>query len=181
LSLLLWVPGETVTAFLMAMAGRAGRLAQQAGRWLPSLSSTSELAGPLQSPSAAFGAPLTIVQHRCASKKAGGSTQNGKDSNPKMLGVKKSGGSQCLAGNIIVRQRGTEYHPGSNVGLGRDHTLFALVPGRVTFSRSRLTGRRTVSVEPLPPPSLEPPQPRIPTHLLRAQRQAARAMAAASF
>ncbi len=68
-----------------------------------------------------------------AHKKAGGSTRNGRDSNPKMLGLKKSGGQHVLAGNIIVRQRGTQYHPGENVGMGRDHTLFALTEGNVVF------------------------------------------------
>ena len=69
-----------------------------------------------------------------AHKKAGGSTRNGRDSNPKYLGVKRYGGEQVEAGNIIVRQRGTRFHAGENVGLGRDHTLFALVDGTVKFS-----------------------------------------------
>jgi len=68
-----------------------------------------------------------------AHKKAGGSTRNGRDSNPKFLGVKKFGSEQVTAGNIIIRQRGTQYHPGVNVGMGRDHTLFALVDGQVLF------------------------------------------------
>jgi large subunit ribosomal protein L27 len=124
--------------------------------------------------------PALSIQCRCASKKAGGSTQNGKDSNPKMLGVKLSGGSQAIAGNIIVRQRGTEFHPGANVGMGKDHTLFALSDGRVVFSRSRHTGRRSVSVdETQAAAALQAPlQPHIPTHLLRVQRRAARAKAA---
>ena len=70
-----------------------------------------------------------------AHKKAGGSTRNGRDSNPKYLGVKIYGGQAVEAGNIIVRQRGTQFHPGAGVGLGRDHTLFALVAGVVTFDR----------------------------------------------
>ena len=69
-----------------------------------------------------------------SSKKGKGSTGNGRDSNPKMLGVKKFSGESVLAGNIIVRQRGTRFFPGKNVGLGRDHTLFALSKGRVNFS-----------------------------------------------
>ncbi|MFI4995164.1 MAG: 50S ribosomal protein L27 [Hyphomicrobiales bacterium] len=79
-----------------------------------------------------------------AHKKAGGSSRNGRDSESKRLGVKKFGGEQVLAGNIIVRQRGTKVHPGPNVGLGKDHTLFALASGRVTFGIKR--GRSTVTV-----------------------------------
>jgi len=81
-----------------------------------------------------------------AHKKAGGSTRNGRDSNPKYLGVKLYGGQAVSAGNIIVRQRGTQFHPGSNVGLGRDHTLFALADGVVEFSIKGPKSRRTVSV-----------------------------------
>jgi len=68
-----------------------------------------------------------------AHKKAGGSTKNGRDSNPKMLGVKRFGGQIVKAGEIIVRQRGTEFHPGKNVGIGRDHTIFSKIAGTVTF------------------------------------------------
>ncbi|MGD9582847.1 MAG: 50S ribosomal protein L27 [Lysobacterales bacterium] len=82
-----------------------------------------------------------------AHKKAGGSTRNGRDSNPKYLGVKIYGGQAINAGNIIVRQRGTEFHPGTNVGMGRDHTLFALTDGKVEFAvKGPNGGRRTVSV-----------------------------------
>ena len=81
-----------------------------------------------------------------AHKKGVGSSRNGRDSNPKMLGVKVYGGQAIDAGNIIVRQRGTEFHPGNGVGLGRDHTLFALVDGKVEFSVKGLKKRRTVSV-----------------------------------
>lgn len=70
-----------------------------------------------------------------AHKKAGGSSKNGRDSNPKMLGVKRYGGQKVNAGEILVRQRGTQFHPGRNVGLGRDFTLYALVEGTVTFER----------------------------------------------
>ena len=83
-----------------------------------------------------------------AHKKAGGSTRNGRDSNPKYLGVKIYGGQAVEAGNIIVRQRGTQFHPGSGVGLGRDHTLFALVDGTVQFAVKGPKNRRTVSVNP---------------------------------
>jgi large subunit ribosomal protein L27 len=69
-----------------------------------------------------------------AHKKGGGSTRNGRDSKPKMLGVKSYGGELISAGSIIVRQRGTKFHPGTNVGMGKDHTLFALVNGHVSFA-----------------------------------------------
>ena len=81
-----------------------------------------------------------------AQKKGGGSTRNGRDSQPKMLGVKVFGGQAIDAGNIIIRQRGTQFHPGPGVGLGRDHTLFALVDGKVEFSVKGAKKRRTVSV-----------------------------------
>ena len=81
-----------------------------------------------------------------AHKKAGGSTRNGRDSNPKYLGVKCFGGEAVVAGNIIVRQRGTEFHAGENVGVGRDHTLFALSDGKVEFKKRGLPKRRFVSV-----------------------------------
>lgn len=82
-----------------------------------------------------------------AHKKAGGSTRNGRDSESKRLGVKRFGGEEVLAGNILVRQRGTAFHPGENVGLGRDHTLFALVDGKVAFQRKGPKMRRFVSIE----------------------------------
>jgi large subunit ribosomal protein L27 len=81
-----------------------------------------------------------------AHKKAGGSSKNGRDSESKRLGVKRFGGEIVGAGNIIVRQRGTQYHPGANVGIGRDHTLFATASGRVTFATKGPRNRRTVSV-----------------------------------
>lgn len=83
-----------------------------------------------------------------AHKKAGGSTRNGRDSNPKFLGVKCFGGENVIAGNIIVRQRGTRFHAGDNVGIGRDHTLFALADGKVKFEHRGLPKRKFVSVEP---------------------------------
>ena len=84
-----------------------------------------------------------------AQKKGGGSTRNGRDSQPKMLGVKAYGGESVRAGAIIVRQRGTRFHPGENVGVGKDYTLFALVDGRVKFGVKGALRRSTVSVEPL--------------------------------
>ena len=81
-----------------------------------------------------------------AHKKGVGSSRNGRDSNPKMLGVKVFGGQAIDAGNIIIRQRGTQFHPGPGVGLGRDHTLFALVDGKVEFSVKGAKKRRTVCV-----------------------------------
>ena len=83
-----------------------------------------------------------------AHKKAGGSSRNGRDSHSQRLGVKRYGGQLIPAGNIIVRQRGTEFHPGVNVGMGKDHTLFALVEGRVQFSIKGEKRRRTVSIVP---------------------------------
>ena len=83
-----------------------------------------------------------------AQKKGGGSTRNGRDSKPKMLGVKKFGGEVINAGSIIVRQRGTKFHPGVNVGIGKDHTLFALVDGSVSFSVKGALNKHTVNVTP---------------------------------
>lgn len=82
-----------------------------------------------------------------AHKKAGGSSRNGRDSAGRRLGVKRFGGESVLAGNILVRQRGTTFHPGVNVGIGRDHTLFATVDGAVRFTR-RARGRTFISVVP---------------------------------
>ena len=81
-----------------------------------------------------------------AHKKAGGSTRNGRDSESKRLGVKRYGGEQVAAGNILVRQRGTRFHPGVNVGLGRDHTLFAKADGRVEFQTRGPKNRKFVNV-----------------------------------
>ncbi len=81
-----------------------------------------------------------------AHKKAGGSSRNGRDSDGRRLGVKKFGGESVVAGNIIIRQRGTKWHPGRNIGMGKDHTLFALTDGVVEFHSSR--GRSSVSVVP---------------------------------
>jgi large subunit ribosomal protein L27 len=81
-----------------------------------------------------------------AHKKAGGSTKNGRDSNPKYLGVKHYGGEAVVAGNILVRQRGTPFRAGDNVGLGKDHTLFALKDGKVRFEKKGKPLRRYVSV-----------------------------------
>ena len=83
-----------------------------------------------------------------AQKKGGGSTRNGRDSQPKMLGVKAFGGELISAGSIIVRQRGTKFHPGTNVGVGRDHTLFALVDGHVKFQTKGALNKQVVSIEP---------------------------------
>jgi large subunit ribosomal protein L27 len=82
-----------------------------------------------------------------AHKKSGGSSRNGRDSNAKRLGVKCFGGENVVAGNIIVRQRGTQFYPGKGVGMGRDHTLFAVQDGRVVF-RERALGRKYVQVVP---------------------------------
>ena len=82
-----------------------------------------------------------------AHKKAGGSTNNGRDSVSKRLGVKRFGGQSVLAGNILVRQRGTKFHPGLNVGMGKDHTIFSVVKGKVKFKKSKFN-RTFVSVIP---------------------------------
>ncbi|MCR4301721.1 MAG: 50S ribosomal protein L27 [Sulfuricaulis sp.] len=83
-----------------------------------------------------------------AHKKAGGSSRNGRDSHAQRLGVKRYAGEQVLAGNIIVRQRGTEFHPGTNVGIGKDDTLFAKINGRVQFNIKGPRNRRTISIIP---------------------------------
>ena len=83
-----------------------------------------------------------------AQKKGGGSTRNGRDSKPKMLGVKAFGGELITAGSIIVRQRGTKFHAGTNVGIGKDHTLFALAGGTVLFAVKGSLNKHTVSVTP---------------------------------
>lgn len=83
-----------------------------------------------------------------AHKKAGGSTRNGRDSESKRLGVKRFGGESVLAGNILVRQRGTKFHPGVNVGCGHDHTLFAKVDGKVIFETKGPKQRKQISVIP---------------------------------
>ena len=83
-----------------------------------------------------------------AQKKGGGSTRNGRDSQPKMLGVKAFGGERIAAGSIIVRQRGTKFHAGAGVGMGKDHTLFALVDGAVSFAIKGALNRQTVFVTP---------------------------------
>ena len=82
-----------------------------------------------------------------AQKKGGGSTRNGRDSQPKMLGVKVFGGETISAGSIIVRQRGTKFHPGTNVGIGKDHSLFALVDGQVAFAVKGRLNKHTVHVQ----------------------------------
>ena len=84
-----------------------------------------------------------------AHKKAGGSTRNGRDSEAKRLGVKMYGGQQAIAGNIIVRQRGTQFWPGENVGIGRDHTLFAKADGHVVFTVKGPHNRKYVSIQPV--------------------------------
>lgn len=84
-----------------------------------------------------------------AHKKAGGSTRNGRDSNPKYLGVKRYGGQLIEAGTIIVRQRGTKFHPGTNVGIGKDHTLFALVKGKVKFVTKGKLNRKYAVIAPV--------------------------------
>jgi large subunit ribosomal protein L27 len=83
-----------------------------------------------------------------AHKKAGGSSRNGRDTAGKRLGIKKYGGQSVTAGNILIRQRGTQWYPGTNVGIGRDHTIFALIDGKVKFT-TKSGGRVHISVEPV--------------------------------
>ena len=83
-----------------------------------------------------------------AHKKAGGSSRNGRDSKSKRLGVKRFGGETVSAGSILVRQRGTKFHPGKNVGCGKDHTLFAKVDGKVSFTKKGMKFRQFVSIDP---------------------------------
>ncbi len=85
-----------------------------------------------------------------AHKKAGGSSRNGRDSKPKYLGVKRYGGQRVSAGSIIVRQRGTRFHPGTNAGIGRDHTIFATIDGVVRFAKHGRMVRQRVYIDPLP-------------------------------
>ncbi|CAJ2638771.1 unnamed protein product [Trifolium pratense] len=94
------------------------------------------------------GEGLSLVFRRWATKRTAGSTKNGRDSKPKNLGVKKFGGERVMPGNIIVRQRGTRFHPGNYVGCGKDHTLYALKEGSLKFERNKLTGRKWVHVVP---------------------------------
>ncbi|GMY05789.1 50s ribosomal protein l27 [Fagus crenata] len=105
---------------------------------VPVYSSASEVSGD----------GLNLMFRRWATKKSAGSTKNGRDSKPKNLGVKKFGGERVIPGNIIVRQRGTRFHPGDYVGIGKDHTLYALKEGCVKFERNKLTGRKWIHVEP---------------------------------
>ena len=84
-----------------------------------------------------------------AHKKAGGSSKNGRDSNPNFLGVKRFGGQKVNAGEIIVRQRGTKFHPGANVGCGKDHTLYSKVAGKVSFIKKGPKSRQFVNVDPV--------------------------------
>lgn len=92
-----------------------------------------------------------------AHKKGGGSTRNGRDSNSKRLGVKRFGGEHVIPGNIIVRQRGTRFHPGANVGMGRDYTIFATIEGYVVFE-TFARGRKRISVLPEQPATSAAPQ-----------------------
>ncbi|RDD37259.1 50S ribosomal protein L27 [Trichoplax sp. H2] len=112
--------------------------------------------GPCFRPTLQFGLLQTI---RCASKKSGGKSKNGRGSAGKRLGPKKSDGQSVIPGNIIMRQRGTKFHPGLNVGIGRDHTLYALVEGKVSYTRQALRNpipyrpikvRKTIHVIPTP-------------------------------
>lgn len=132
---------------LRSLSGLQSRVAKHCGEALQAAARAGEGAASTSGGGAAAGT-WQQLQVRWASKKQGGSTQNTKDSNPKFLGVKLYGGQRCIPGNIIVRQRGTEYHPGANVGMGRDHTIYALEAGHVKFSYDRRRKQRFISVEP---------------------------------
>jgi large subunit ribosomal protein L27 len=93
-------------------------------------------------------APGSLLPKRWATKKAGGITANNRKSNPKYLGVKVNHGEAVISGNILIRQRGTKWKPKENVGIGRDHTIYSLIDGRMKFTRDKLTGRSFVSVIP---------------------------------
>lgn len=126
------------------MFSRASRVSACASASARAVSDRLEAAG-----AALAGRGPTSVFARFASKKQGGSSSNGRDSNPKFLGLKRGDGEVVRPGNIIARQRGTKWHPGTNCGLGKDHTLFALVQGKVHFSTDKLKGRKLVHVAPL--------------------------------
>ena len=97
----------------------------------------------------AWRAATQTIFVRFASKKQGGSSSNGRDSNPKFLGLKRGDGEVVRPGHVLARQRGTKWHPGTNCGIGKDHTLFALVQGKVCFSTDKHRGRKLINVAPL--------------------------------
>lgn len=135
------------------MDGRSGRTDARRGpvAWTLELTTRRACAGNVVLPACsawwerASEGVGTFVRN--AMKKAGGSTRNGRDSNPKYLGIKKSAGSWIAPGNIIVRQRGTKFHPGEHVLMGKDHTLMALESGKVRFDRDKITKRVFISVD----------------------------------
>jgi len=118
------------------------------GRAANSLPSPPATSGILEQ-AEVLGSASSLTFVRWATKKQGGSSNNGRDSNPKFLGIKKYGGEYVKAGNIIARQRGTKWHPGDNCGIGVDHTLFALIEGKVHFTDNHLKKRKIVNVVPL--------------------------------
>ena len=106
----------------------------------------------------AGGDAFSMQNIRHATKKAGGSTKNGRDSPGQRLGVKKFGGEVCISGNILVRQRGSKVKAGIDTKMGRDHTIFAVAPGWVRFSYDKLTKRSTIHVAPTPPANVPLPR-----------------------
>jgi large subunit ribosomal protein L27 len=130
---------------LVGLLGRrVASIVSQSGRG--SMNSV-DIHGIVDTNAVSYALPCCAQQLRFASKKQGGSTQNNKDSNPKYLGLKLFGGQHCIPGNIIVRQRGKRFHPGTNVGIGKDHTLFSLVEGRVVFTKDKKKNRTYVHVK----------------------------------
>ncbi|XP_057965714.1 uncharacterized protein LOC131156218 [Malania oleifera] len=142
-SQLLKPAGVCISSFNNHMMNLAGSLCRRMNLKelvtnIPVYSSASDVSG----------GGMGVIFRRWATKKTAGSTKNGRDSKPKNLGVKKFGGERVIPGNIIVRQRGTRFHPGNYVGMGKDHTLFALKEGCVKFEKHKLSGRKWVHVEP---------------------------------
>eukprot|EP00274_Cyanoptyche_gloeocystis_P002478 CAMPEP_0196654112 /NCGR_PEP_ID=MMETSP1086-20130531/3795_1 /TAXON_ID=77921 /ORGANISM="Cyanoptyche gloeocystis , Strain SAG4.97" /LENGTH=162 /DNA_ID=CAMNT_0041985681 /DNA_START=1 /DNA_END=489 /DNA_ORIENTATION=+ len=132
LAVLVFVPKTLVTTRMLRFASRGGF--SSFAQTFSELPSCGRISGSVRG---------------MATKRAGGSTKNGRDSPGQRLGLKKSGGQEVIPGNIIVRQRGFEFHPGPNVGAGRDYTLYSLVHGHVKFQRNNHTKRRTISVVPI--------------------------------
>ena len=136
-------PGKDVVAL-----PRSGRVSHRTFSHTSFCSRRGSCAGLVEQ-AEVLGSASSVLFVRWATKKQGGSSNNGRDSNPKFLGIKKFGGEYVKAGNIIARQRGTKWHPGENCGIGVDHTLFALVEGRVHFSDNHIKKRKVINIVPL--------------------------------
>lgn len=139
--------GSGLSSLWGAASSLAGRLASGSAASALTRGVGAELEATSRAGTPSF---ASFQQVRGATKKAGGTSRNGRDSNPKYLGVKKFGGEYVIPGNIIVRQRGTKFHPGNHVGMGRDHTIYSLVTGQVKFSvdKTGKKARKYISVVP---------------------------------